>query len=227
MSLLLAIDTSAQAAGVALLHEGEVLAERIWRARTNHTVQLLPAARELLTSFAFSPEKLTAIAVAIGPGAFTGLRVGIATAKTLAWSLEIPVLGIGSLEGLALSSHGAARTLAVLDAGRGDWYWAMYVSTNGKRRCVSPPQIGNPAETLATLKQRTMLVGEMPASVAQLLASPLGRHVERGDSRLPAVCPGAIGILGQERLAAGERDDPATLTPVYLRRPAAEERREA
>lgn len=227
MGLLLAIDTSGRTAGAALLEGERVLAERTWAAQSNHTVQLLPVTQELFRSLGRTPADLAAVGVALGPGGFTGLRVGIATAKALAWSLGIPCLGIGSLDALAATASWAPRVLAVLDAGRGEWYWAGYAKERGRRRQVSPPQIAKPDAVLGTLTRSTFLVGDTTPEQRELIATRFGRLLEHGDPRLPAARPAALGLLAAERLAAGELDEPATLQPLYIRRPAAEERKGA
>ena len=223
---LLAIDTSARTAGIALLDGTTVVEEWTWQARGSHTVHLLPAVQQLLKAAGLTPADVQAIGVAIGPGAFTGLRVGIATAKALAWSLSIPCLGISSLLALAAAAPRPARVLAVLDAGRGDWYWALYANERDKQRCLSAPSIGRPAEVLERVKRSTVLVGELTNEQRELItASPIS-VLDATDPRLSVARPAAVGLLALERLAAGERDEPATLQPVYLRRPAAEERKE-
>lgn len=227
MGLLLAIDTSGPTAGVALLDGQQVLAEHTWHARGNHTVHLLPAAQGLLRALGRAPAELAAVGVAIGPGGFTGLRVGIATAKALAWSLDLPCLGIGSLDALAATASWATRVLAVHDAGRGEWYWAGYANERGRHRRLGPPQLGAPEAVLGALNRGTFLVGDLSPQQRELIAVRFGRLVELADPRLPAMRPAALGLLAAERLAAGERDEPATLQPLYLRRPAAEERQGA
>lgn len=227
MALLLAIDTSARTAGIALLDGELVLAEHTWQALGSHTTHLLPAVRTLLHASGKRQTDLGAVATAIGPGAFTGLRVGIATAKTLAWSLGIPCLAVGSLDALAATATWAPRVLAVLDAGRGEWYWASYAEERGARRQLTPPQIGKPEEVLAGVKRTTFVVGDCAPALRQLIAERYARLVTLADPRLPAVRPAALGLLAQQRLAAGEADEPATLQPVYIRRPAAEERKGA
>lgn len=227
VALLLAIDTSARMAGVALLEGEQVLAEQSWRAVSNHTTQLLPAVQQVLQAGARTAGDLGAVAVATGPGAFSGLRVGIATAKSLAWARTIPCLGIGSLDALAATAQRAPRVLAILDAGRGEWYWATYGPGNGRRQDPVAPQLGSPEAVLATLTRSVVLVGETTPEQRALIDARYGRLVTYGDPRLPALRPAALGLLAQQRLAAGERDEPAALQPVYIRRPAAEERREA
>lgn len=227
MALLLAIDTSARTAGVALLDGDMVLAEHTWRALTNHTVQLLPVTQQLLQQSGHAAADIGALAVAIGPGAFSGLRVGIATAKTLAWTLGIPCFGIGSLDALAAGVPRPDRVLAVLDAGRGEWYWASYSPERGRRRQTAAAAIGTPEAVLDSLTRRTVLVGETTAAQRTLISERYSRLVDLGDVRLPAVRPAALGFLAMKRLLDGESDDLAGLQPVYIRRPAAEEGRAA
>ena len=226
MALVLAIDTSARVAGVALVTDEHVLVEETWRARKNHTTQLLPVVQHALSVSGHNPRDLSALAVAVGPGAFSGLRVGIATAKALAWTLAIPCLGIGSLDALAAAADGAPRVLAVLDAGRGEWYWATYRSGPGQPRCLTPAQLGDPEAVLASLTRSVLLVGETSPEQRALIDDRFSRLVEYGEPRLPATRPAAVGLAALSRLAAGERDEPAALQPVYLRRSAAEERRQ-
>ena len=223
---MLAIDTSARVAGVALLEGEQVLAEQSWRTTSNHTVQLLPIVQQVLQVAQRPVRDLQAVAVAVGPGAFSGLRVGIATAKTLAWALSIPCLGIGSLDALASAVAEAPRVLAVLDAGRGEWYWAGYGPERDGRRSPSLPQLGVPEAVLASVTRSVVLVGETTPEQRALIDARFSRLVAYGDPRLPALRPAALGLLAQARLAAGGSDEPAELQPVYIRRPAAEEQRE-
>ena len=227
MALVLAIDTSARVAGVALVTAEHVLAEETWRAAKNHTTQLLPVVQHVLRLNGSSARDLSALAVAVGPGAFSGLRVGIATAKALAWALSIPCMGVGSLDALAAAAAGAPRVLAVLDAGRGEWYWASYRAGPGGQRCLTPPQLGVPEAVLASLTRSVLLVGETSVEQRAFIDERFSRLVEYGDPRLPATRPAAVGFTALNRLAAGERDEPAGIQPVYLRRSAAEERRQA
>lgn len=227
VALLLAIDTSGHSAGIAVLDGTRVLAEQSWTARGSHGRILLPAVETLLRVAGSQAGDLQAVGVALGPGAFTGLRVGIVTAKTVAWALDIPCVGVPSLEALAVTASAASRVLAVLDAGREEWFWALYAHERGRRRRLSPPDIGRPEDVLKRLTRSTLLVGECSDSQQALIASSFAKTVDLGDRRLPATRPAAVGLLAAERLAAGERDEPATLAPFYLRRPAAEERKGA
>lgn len=98
---ILAIDTSNQLLGVALLKDDQVIGEIVTNVAKNHSVRLMPAINQLMKEVAMTPDQLNKIVVAKGPGSYTGVRIGITTAKSLAWALNIPVLGVSSLEVLA------------------------------------------------------------------------------------------------------------------------------
>src|SRR5699024_3708924 len=94
-------DTSNQVMGVALLHDDVLVGEIVTNIKKNHSVRLMPAIDQLMRETGMTPDLLDKIAVAKGPGSFTGVRIGLATAKAMAWSLEIPIVGVSSLEVLA------------------------------------------------------------------------------------------------------------------------------
>jgi tRNA threonylcarbamoyladenosine biosynthesis protein TsaB len=124
--LLLAIDTSTTQAGVAV-YDGQVRAELLWTAGRNHARQLMPAIRSMLDQLGCAPSGLTVVAAARGPGSFTGLRVGLAAARGLAFALGIPLYGIGSLDVQAAGLPACPWPIrAVLDAGRGRFATALY-----------------------------------------------------------------------------------------------------
>lgn len=102
---ILAIDTSNLTLGVALIKDGKVIAEHISHLKKNHSVRAMPAIDELLKECGLKPSDLTQIAVAKGPGSYTGVRIGVTIAKTLAWSLNIPVKTVSSLEVLAANGR--------------------------------------------------------------------------------------------------------------------------
>lgn len=98
---ILAIDTSNHVMGVAVVSDGKVIGEVITNLKKNHSVRLMPTITSLMEEIGMQPEELNQIAVAQGPGSYTGVRIGVTTAKTLAWSLEIPIVGVSSIEVLA------------------------------------------------------------------------------------------------------------------------------
>ena len=127
----LTIDTSTEFAGVGLSHDGLVEAEFIWHAGQNHTVELIPAVSCLLGKVNKAVTDISAVFVASGPGSFNGLRVGVSTAKGLAFALGIPVFGIGTLEIAAYAFAFSGLTICpIQNAGRGEIAAALYRRTN-------------------------------------------------------------------------------------------------
>lgn len=136
--LVLAIDTSTRVGGVALCEGGQVLGEDTWQAGGHQTTQVLPAAARLWERAGHTVRDLALVVVAIGPGSFTGLRVGLSLAKGLCLPLGIPLVGVPTLDALAYQvTAGIARTarlVAVVNAGRGMYYAGTYTASSGQLR---------------------------------------------------------------------------------------------
>src|SRR3990170_3315324 len=177
----LSIDTASEMASVALSSEGRLLAEITWRCRRNHTVELLPTVEKALAQAGASRDDLTAVFVCTGPGMYTGLRVGVATAKGLAHALSLPIVGVPRLE-LDAYPHASSpgRIVAVHRAGRGELAWAAYRS--GPWREVTAPRLSQPEELARRLRGATLLVGE----IDEALASLVGQHAPRAAVASPA-----------------------------------------
>jgi len=218
--MLLAIDTSTDTASLALVQDNQVLAELTWRCGQNHTVELLPQLVHLLNQAKLSLKSLSGVIVAKGPGSFNGLRVGISTAKGLAFSLGIPIVGIGTLE---IEAYQHAETglpiCPIFNAGRGEIATAIYQKKYNKWCQLANEQITTVEDLCSRITTKTIFCGEfMPFIATQL----------RGQLRQRAIIPplatrlrraGFLAELGQQRLEAGNYDNPATLQPLYLRRP--------
>src|SRR5690625_586657 len=117
---ILAIDTSNEALGIALSQEHEVIAEFVSVSKKKHSERLMPAIVQMMENADIKPEDLSKIIVAKGPGSYTGVRIGLSIAKTMAWSLKIPIVGISSLETISLQAQGrTAFDSPFFDAKRG------------------------------------------------------------------------------------------------------------
>ncbi len=214
----LAIDTSTDTAGLALVSDGELLFEMSWHCGRNHTRQLLPNLEYLLHQTGVATSALTAIVVARGPGSFNGLRVGVSAAKGLAFALGIPVVGVSSLEAAAYQYAATGLPVAaVFSAGRGEIATASYRIRRNQWSSLATERLTT-IDTLATeTTEKTFFCGD-PALTAELKERLGARAV------LPSPTTGLrraafLAELGMKRLQAGDVDDAATLQPVYFRQP--------
>ena len=207
---ILAIDTSTLTSGVAVWEDGRVLAER--RARvTTHSDTLLLMVDESLREAGFTPQSLDGVACTAGPGSFTGLRIGLATAKGLCFAAGKPLLAIPSLEALAARAPDG-RVAAVMDAHKQEVYAAIYQVTNGFPVLEAGEWVLPPAE-LAPRIQDLLLVGD-----GALRYPELGRVLDDDGSARPA----DVARLGAARLQRGEVDDLSSSGPRYVRASEAE-----
>jgi tRNA threonylcarbamoyladenosine biosynthesis protein TsaB len=161
--MLLAIDTSTAYSSLAL-HDGEtLLAEDTWRsADNNHTVDLAPSIHTLLERCGWAMSDLTALAVAIGPGSYTGLRIGVAMAKGLASALQLRLVGVSSLDILAVSHPQVTGTLiTVVQAGRGRVIAGAYQWRKGKWKPRTEPSIMDWATLVTTFESAVTVMGEI------------------------------------------------------------------
>ncbi len=182
--LELSIDTASEMASIALSREGRPLAELTWNCDRAHSRQLLPAIDGLLSRQGTSKEALTAVFVCIGPGSYTGLRVGIATAKGLAFALALPIVGVGRLEADAYQhADFAGPVCAIHRAGRGELAWAIYRSAPAGWREVLPPRLTTPEALMAGVRRPTLVCGEIDHEPE--VAEARARHAAVGASLQP------------------------------------------
>jgi len=211
---VLAVDTTAPVVGVALLGPWGVL-ERVQRVQRGAEALLTPWIRELLAEAGISAADLDGVAVARGPGAFTGLRVGLATAAGLAQGAGVPLWSTDSLHPRAVSALGAdLPVLSWLDARKGRAYAAWYGPDGTLLRA---PADLPPGEVLEGARAPFLSVGEGALVWGDAVRRAGGRVVERAGD--PAV--GVLARLGAEGLARGEGGEPSSVRPLYLRAPDA------
>lgn len=214
---LLALDSSTEQAGVALF-DGRRLSEVTWEAGRTQTASLLRQVDHLLGLQGVPPAGLTAIGVATGPGAFSGLRVGMGVAKGLVLALGIPLIGVPTLDAaVACVSHTGGAAVSVVAAGRGRLVWAAYGTVDGALRQIAPPRNGTPADLLADAAASApglTVTGELTEAQARDLAALPGVVVPPVTSRLRR--PGALAGLAWDRFTRGDHDNAATLEPLYL-----------
>lgn len=219
MLMILAIDTATRWTGVAL-HDGQrVIAEHGWLSAQTQSMELAPAVERILQQARVPASELSAIAVALGPGSYTGLRIGMGLAKGMALAFQLPLIGVPTLDIVAAAQPACAgEMIAVAEAGR-------HRITSGRYRLIKgrwEPEGGPVNETWEELLQRI----EPPLTMTGEI-SPAAQKRIRATSRAFTVAPAALrvrraGVLAElawRRLRRGRLDDPAALAPLYLREP--------
>ncbi len=224
---ILSIDTSSQVSSVAVLSAERVAAELSMQGALTHSETLMPHIGTALEMARVKKEELDGIAVSIGPGSFTGLRIGLAAAKMMAYALHIPLIAVPTLE--ALAHHTiceGVRLVPMMDAQKGNVYAQEFVWEAGvdglTLREMHPLVILPLSEVLAGLagaQQPVLLLGD---AMQKKTSTPLPSGVRLAPihARMPrAAC---VGLAALARLARGAVDDPVTIAPLYLRRSEAE-----
>ncbi|HUZ02824.1 MAG TPA: tRNA (adenosine(37)-N6)-threonylcarbamoyltransferase complex dimerization subunit type 1 TsaB [Thermomicrobiaceae bacterium] len=212
--LLLAIDTSTEVAGLAL-YDGDRISEVTWGAGRNQTVTLLGEVERMLSINGHHATDLRAVAVAMGPGTFNGLRVGMSVAKGLAFGLGLPLVGVVTLDVVAYP-HARARVpiRAFVAAGRGRAVYADYRYRNGRWVRLSDMQNTVIEQLAEGLTERTILVGEVPADTAARLEEHALVSLPTPALRMRR--PSYLAEIAYRRWQHGDVDRLEALEPVYV-----------
>ncbi|MCM3761071.1 tRNA (adenosine(37)-N6)-threonylcarbamoyltransferase complex dimerization subunit type 1 TsaB [Alkalihalobacillus oceani] len=223
MSICLAIDTSSFIMGVALTDHGKTVAELTTNLKKNHSLRLMPAIEQMMKEADISPRELEKIVVAKGPGSYTGVRIGVTTAKTMAWSLGIPVVGVSSLAVLAQAGrffHGVIVPL--MDARRGQVYTGSYIAQGMEVRQQGEDRLVLLTDWLDWLheqQQDVLFIGQDVALHRETIVERLGERAcfMPGAAQLPR--PAELARLGDDLQGV---PSPHALVPDYLQLAEAE-----
>lgn len=214
--MLLAVDTSTTQVGIALYDGIQVIGESLWHGKLRHTTSLAPEIAALFKRTNRTMDDVTALGVALGPGSFTSLRVGLSLIKGLALSRNLPLIGIPTLDILAASQPARdLRLVTILQAGRGRLAVGYYNA--------SPSGIWEPEENLsvirvdeltASIKSPTLFCGELTKEERDTLA----KHdlAELSSPSRSTRRPACLAELAWKRYQAKDTDDAASLSPIYL-----------
>jgi len=214
--MLLAIDTSTKQMGLALYDGDQVIGEFLCHSRHYHTVELAPAVADLLTRSSLKVDAIKTLAIALGPGSFTSLRVGLAFVKGLALARHLPIIGIPTLDVVAAAQ--VVRDLplaAVLQAGRGRLALGRYKAVDETWQADGEPQVTTADELAENIRKPTIVCGELTADERQRLARKRVNVLMAS----PAACvrrPAILAEVAWERWQAGAEEDAAALAPIYL-----------
>ncbi len=220
--LILGIDTATEQISVAVGgHEGVIASFELVRGR-RHAEVLTPSIEFVLAQADVEISELGLIAVDVGPGLFTGMRVGLAAAKAMAQALRIPMIGISSLDLLAFRSRHCDRVIVpVIDARKGEVFWSMYRQVPGGVQQVSTPTVGPVDDLVADLlarSQEVLVVGDGAVRYREQILE--GYHCEIGGDVHPSAGP--LVQLAHARALREEWVSPREIEPIYLRAPDAQ-----
>ena len=226
--LTLAFETSAKAASVALTENGKLLGESYQNTGLTHSQTLMVMAEDLLKQCGRTVSDVTAVAVAEGPGSFTGVRIGVAAAKGFAWGRQLPCYGVSTLEAMAVSlGIYEGHICACMDARRSQVYNALFLVENGEITRITEDR----AIALADLKTELehidgpiFLVGDGAVLTHKTLNAEIPNLILPPEHRLHQRAVG-VAILAERKQAAGETGDGNALSPNYLRLSQAERER--
>lgn len=223
---ILALETSAKACSAAVTEGGQILASCYQNTGLTHSRTLMPMVESMLKNAELTMDDLGAVAVAVGPGSFTGIRIGVAAAKGLAFAAGLPAAGVSTLEAMALGlSHMDALIICAMDARRGQVYNALFEANSGKlTRLCQDRAVGLPelAEELRSDPRPKIAVGDGGA-LCQKALEESGVPCALAPARLLHQNAVGVALAAKELAAAGKLTTAQALSPIYLR-PAQAER---
>ena len=227
--IVLAIDTSTDAVSVAISNSKQLLASAHVTSDRRHAELLTPMIKSVCQQADIAMSEIDVVAVDIGPGLFTGMRVGIASAKTISQVLDIPIIGISSLDILARSVVATQRVvLATIDARRGELYWAMYRNDLGPSIEVKPPVVGKVSDCVADLVDRgqsALIVGNGTQRYQNAMSESLeatGLSIEWASEQLAQPSANVLAIIAAELALHEQWQTCVEVQALYLRAPDAE-----
>jgi tRNA threonylcarbamoyladenosine biosynthesis protein TsaB len=214
--MIIAIDTSTRLAGIALFDGAQILVELVWTSQDYHTVELAPMIERALQITGTHTSDLQAVGVATGPGSFTGLRIGLALAKGLAFGNRLPLVGVPTLDFLAYAQPVTDMPLAaVLRAGRGRLAVGWYHSKIGHWQSTGKLVVMDAQELSGMIHKPTLVCGELTEEERRFLARKR-KNVLLVSPAQSLRRPSFLAELAWERWRSGQVDDPMALAPIYL-----------
>lgn len=216
--MLLAVDTSTAQVGLAIYDGSQVISEYAWRSSQRHTVELAPAVSDLLARCGLTIENIRGLGVALGPGSFTSLRVGLSLVKGIALARGLPLVGIPTLDILAAAQPASKLPLvALIQAGRDRLAVGWYKNSRKGWQAQGPARVMTFEKLLEEVQKPAIVCGELTAEEYRELKEKTDVHLASPAQsvRRPAI----LAELAWEHTLAGNIDDAATLAPIYLHVP--------
>ncbi|PRX21111.1 tRNA threonylcarbamoyladenosine biosynthesis protein TsaB [Orenia metallireducens] len=224
--LTLAIDSSTNAGSVALISEDGLIGEELLNLTNTHSQRLMPQLVSLLENSSYEPQDLEGIGVGLGPGSFTGIRIGLTTAKTMAQALQIPMIGVSTLEAIAYNLKYTSAYLCPMIDGRRDRVFTALYKGKGEENLEAESQesliaIDDLLKELADIDEVIYFIGEVATKYKDKIIKEIKQPKFVSSSfNLPKAS--IIGELSLKKLLEGKEDNLFALTPNYLKRSQAE-----
>ena len=217
--LTLAFDTSSKTIAVALLHDDVILYDTIINVDLNHSEVLLPAIDQACLQTRIKISAMDLFACTIGPGSFTGLRIGISTLKGLMLATGKPAVGISSLAALALNVGKSSKIIcSAMDAGRGQVYTAFYrYNENDLLEQIGTDKAVDPREIIHNPEQEIIFVGDGAIKYAGIISNTKTKKINIASAAQQYIRASSVGILGRDKYNRNELLNAETFVPVYLR----------
>ena len=223
---ILGIDTSTQFCNLGLIEEEDVLIEyTINGLKKKHSSILVPAIKDLLKNIDLKMEEINGIAVSIGPGSFTGLRIGLSVAKGLSYACSLPLLGIPTLDGMAFPLKEIPYLICpILESKKDEIYDVLFKGGDSLHRVMDYKceDIQSLLIRLSPLKEKIIFLGDGIKKYRDIIKEKLGNNALFVDSQINLQMATSIAFLGLNKLKKGEEDNISTLSPFYLRKSEAE-----
>lgn len=221
---VLGIDTSTMMGAVGIVEGEDILAELRTNVAVTHSERLMLHIDGLLRSARLTLDDIGGFAVTVGPGSFTGLRIGLAAVKGLAYGTGRPVAGISSLDVLADNlPYSRYQAAPALDARKGMVYAALYRTADGAPVMLMPPSVITPDGLAETITEPTIFVGEGAYVYREYLAARLGDKALFAPRAYGYPSGAAVAFRGLREIMAGRASALSTLAPMYIREPGARE----
>ena len=220
---VIAIETATMVGSIAIIDAARVISEITLNARATHSERLMAAIDRLLGDSGLAIDDMDGVAVSIGPGSFTGLRIGLSAAKGLSYASGKPLIGIPTLDALALNMTFSSYLICpIQDARKGEVYTALYRPGDNSPEKMTDDMAVDPSALAGMITQKTVFLGDGVNRYRELLMKQLGELYN--EAPIPLQLPRAsnVAMLGLKRLEKGDTDDPFTLIPRYIRKSEAE-----
>lgn len=217
---ILAIDTSAQSCGVAIVSDQSLIAETTLSIKQTHSKHLIQIMDMLMVLSNLNINDIDGFAVTVGPGSFTGLRIGISSIKGLALAANKPVVGVSSLDAIAMQAHGCPYSVcSLLNALKGEVYFAHYRFKEGILKKETDEQVASVEEAICNINGQCLFIGDGVTMYKKIIVEKVGNFAHFASFLQNTIKASTVAFLGMKKFIENDTDNIAMLSPRYVRKP--------